>query len=236
MAYAGTEVPWLALPDSLAVLFDVGDVAERLADACTMSVDERSERRHTALDEVSTARQHHGARVKELEHVRRTMCALTMHNAAAFAALQSDDFAACTDRKCRLVLQSPDNFLVRQPPVWWADVRISSCVTQVQRALVYRIRCLLHARGRAAIPTAMRLAVTDVERELAKSAPTTADDLSDCFATAHVAAATKVAATWDTEPSRAQDSTGGRTQSWKRRLRSLMGRLMHLCSAIYQTR
>lgn len=165
------RAPWLQAPRSLAILFDVGDLIDRLSDAVdAFDVRERQTRREAAVARSASDRKLHLEHVEAIEAERQRAAVVKRECAADFEAVRSRDFEDCMGTKSRTVLAATDAHLARQPPVWWADVGVEACPPQVQRALVHRLRQLLAARGSASLPSAMHATLNDVERRLQRRA------------------------------------------------------------------
>lgn len=173
-AYSGSPVAWLAQPNALSVLFDVGDLIDRIADAAvadTQHTTTLNETRRAAVARAEALRQQHLLHVEALELERLSATRRATRNAAAFGRMQASNFALCTDAKVRTVLSASDAFLQRQPPLWWSDVRIEACSSDVRRALVHRLHMLVARRGRSALPASVHETVQDIARR---------SDTSDC--------------------------------------------------------
>lgn len=171
-AYDGDrDVQWLSEPNALQTLFDVGDLADRLAESATLGVEERRTLRQKAVDNLrSTQSIHHEHRVhvERLDLQRRSILEVNYRNAATFDLMQASGFCGASG-KTHFVLTGEDDLLARQPPPWWSDLRIDDVDPMLQQALVYRLRSLVRRRGHAALPTSVHRTLDDVQRRAAAS-------------------------------------------------------------------
>lgn len=170
-AYEGMRPTWLEAPQALSILFEVGDLIDRLSDAMdALDVDERKLRRKAAVDRAASERKLHLEHVERLEAERRWRAEVKRRCAVDFEAIRSRNFEDCMGGKSRTVLVATDAYLARQSPVWWADIGIEACSAQVRHALVHRMRQLVARRGSATLPPAMHVTLRDVERRMERDA------------------------------------------------------------------
>ena len=166
-AYDGNKnVHWLSTPNALHTLFDVGDLADRLAEAATPSVKQRRALRQKAVDEAKSARlvrHDHEAHIERLDSVRRVRSKDDARNAAMFQAMRATEFCGARG-KVQIVLASDDDFLARQPPLWWTDLSVEDADLPVQYALVHRLDTLQAHSGRGATPPSVRSTLDDIRR------------------------------------------------------------------------
>lgn len=165
-AYDGERIAWLQGENALAMLFDVGDLVDRLGDVSTLSPASRQRKRQHSIETRNVQHILHRSHSETLERRRHLELDVRRRNGELFDEMKKAGFSQCTDAKAKGLLLSTDDELLTHPPIWWADVPIQTCDSAVQRALVHRIQMLVRNRGKAAVPPATHAVLDESIRML----------------------------------------------------------------------